>query len=248
MTNALLIAERLIRARTEGSRVPLDMCLPASAAQAYEIQNKVIATLGPIGGWKVGSTPNNEPSCAPLPVSGLIPSGSVLGQDYRLRGIELEIALRVGKSLAAADVEGSDQQLASAFDAVFPVLEIVETRLATLEGAAPLVKLADSLVHGAVIVGRQSDVKPADIDLSKIEAELDVDGTAIVKSVGGNPAGTLWPMIRWLIRHSSARGLPLQPGQIIITGSCTGLEFVGPSAVVQGKLSGYGNVGVTFSA
>ena len=78
--------------RLDGLPAPLR---PESESDAYAIQQAVIAGLGGIAGWKVGS-PNPAATrftCAPLP-AGTVSDGqmAVQGSD---RGVEAEIAVRL---------------------------------------------------------------------------------------------------------------------------------------------------------
>ena len=51
----------------------------------------------------------------------------------------------------------------------------------------------------------------------------------------------------WLASHNRGRQTGLKKGQIILTGSCTGMYFVAPDAQVCGGVAGLGEVSVTFS-
>ena len=53
----------------------------------------ILARLGPISGWSVGSkAPQAEPACAPLPATRLPASGiTLVGDAWRMRGVEVEV-------------------------------------------------------------------------------------------------------------------------------------------------------------
>jgi len=243
------MAARLVISRQEGGPVPWQEILPGDHEEAYAVQDATLASLGRIGGWKVGAkTPFAEPTCAPLPASGLTMSGSRLGAGFRMRGIEVEVALRVGRALRPQDTVLSDRDLSQAFDAVLPVLEIVETRLGNWRESAPLSMLADFQSHGALVLGPVSPVAPSSIDFANMVAELSFNGEEVVRTVAGNPAGSLWPLIRWLIRHCAERRMPLEPGQIVTTGSFTGMIFAEVGTQVRGYLAGVGEVEAEFEA
>ncbi|WP_439375042.1 hypothetical protein [Bradyrhizobium sp. DASA03120] len=125
MSIASEVADRLVAARGGGRAVAWRDILPPDRAGAYAIQHATLARIGPVGGWKVGASgPDAEPVCAPLPASGLLASGARLGPEFRLRGVEVEVALRVGRALTAEDVALPDRELARAFDAVYPAIEV----------------------------------------------------------------------------------------------------------------------------
>ena len=71
---------------------------PRTAEQAYLVQRAIMRELGEVGGWKVGSpNPTGGFTCAPLPSRGVLPSPAVTA--CLDRGVEAEIALRMGASL-----------------------------------------------------------------------------------------------------------------------------------------------------
>ena len=249
-TTSTTSAQLLLDARSRGGVVHWRDILPASLADAYATQDATLAQIGPIGGWKVGAKgPQAEPSCAPLPLACLLPTGVRLtGAAWQLRGIEVEVALRVGRDLDL-DPHGpvpSQAELAAAFDAVLPVIEVVESRLADREGSDPLCQVADLLSHGALVLGAPSALPPAQLDLRMLAATQSFDGQVVADTVGGNPAADVWHLLGWLALHCAQRGQPLRRGQIVTTGSCTGMLSAPAGARVQGQVAGVGVAEVQF--
>jgi 2-keto-4-pentenoate hydratase len=237
-------AQRLLAAREQAAGVPFREILPADRAGAFAIQDATVATLGAIGGWKVGAKAiDAQPACAPLPASGILPTGAVLqGPRWRLRGVELEVAFRLGRDLDPQGRLLSRAEIAAAIDHVLPVIEVVETRLADWRQSDPLASLADLQSHGALVLGAPAAVAPETVDLRQLEAYLAFDGQAVASARGANPAADVWRLLAWLALHCSERGVPLRAGQIITTGSCTGMLFAPEGAAVLGQLAGIGQV------
>ncbi len=242
--NPATAARRLVGARTTGTPLPWQEVLPSDLRGAYAVQDATMALLGAVAGWKVGAKgPQAEPQCAPLPASGLVPSGARLTDPHwKLRGIEAEVALRVGHDLLPTERPDEPEALAALFDAVLPVIEVVETRLADWRQAAPLAKLADLQSHGALVLGAASPLPPTGIDLRSVAAKVAFNALPVADTVGGNPAQALWPMLAWLVRHCAERGLPLRAGQIVTTGSCTGMPFAQPHTRVHAHIADLGAV------
>ena len=242
-TAQLLLAARRGHTQLNGRDV-----LPASAADAYQVQDLTVAELGPLGGWKVGAkNATSEPSCAPLPLAGVLPSGCILsGQPWRLRGIEVEVALRLGRDLDPQGQLLSAEELAAFFDAVLPVIEVVESRLLDRASCDPLSQLADLQSHGALVLGASSPMPATSMDLRSLQAQLWFDGKPIASTLGGNPATDLWRLIGWLAVQCAQRGHPLRAGQIITTGSCTGLFNAPEGAHVEAEVVGLGRVALRF--
>lgn len=245
----VVLASRLALAFAHGNRVPAAEVPVASEAQAYAVQNAWVDQLlrsgGAVGGWKVGA-PNNEtePNAAPLPVACLHPSGAPLGTPATaLRGVELELAVRLKQDLLPGDRLPSREEIAAAIGEVLPVVEILNSRLVETLKSPPTAKLADLGNHGALVLGAPaSSVDPLTLDLTQLHTRLSVAGQEVVNVTGGHTAPDLWRLLAWLARHAQARGLPLRAGQVITTGSCTGLVIAEPGSLVEGELTGIGRV------
>lgn len=241
-------AQRLTTARTGGPTVPWRDMLPADHAGAYAIQDATLAAIGPVAGWKVGAKgPHAEPRCAPLPASGIHASGVTLtGPAWRWRCVELEVAFRLGRDLDPKGRLLAPAELAEAFDAVQPAIEVVESRLLDGQTADPLAQLADLQCHGALVLGSPSAFAPARLDLRTVEASLDFGTASAAHTHGGNPAQDVWRLLSWLARHCARRGQPLRAGQIVTTGSCTGLLTAPLDETVRGEIASVGAVELRF--
>ena len=242
------VARALCLARRDGRRVPPALLQPVDPGQAYAIQDATLAALGPVGGWKVGARgPGEEPTCAPLPAEGLLPDGALLqGSAWRLRGIEVEVGFRLGADLPPRAAAYTREDLAHAIESVLPVIEVVETRLADWLGAGSQAQLADLLNHGALVLGRQQPFEAAWFDLGQVEAELRFDDQIVAHTVGGHPSPDAGSLLAWLANHCAARGAGLQAGQVVTSGSCTGLVFASEGTAVRVEIGGLSPLGVSF--
>ena len=242
-------ARRLLDARRTRTRISLaDLALDA-AADAYAVQDLVIQSLGPIGGWKVGAKgPDREPTCAPLPAAGILASPATLPDGtWRARGIETELALRIGTDLPEREAPYTLEEVLAAIGAVLPAIEVVETRLLEFPKAAPLAMLADLGAHGALVTGAEVPFQPGLLATQKLAAQQWFDDKQVADQVGGNPAQDLGRVLVWLANHCAARGLGLRQGQIVTTGSCTGMLFAPAACRVRGKVDGLGGCEVGFN-
>ena len=173
-----LIAETLARAWNGADRLASSAVPVADASQAYAVQDELVARIGPVAGWKVGAASDQaEPNCAPLPASVVAAQGTPLAVPARsLRGIELEVAVRLGADLLPGDALLSPEAIVRAIDAVLPAIEIVDTRLAEGRGAPVPAKLADLQSHGALVLGAPVKEDLHSIDLRALRARLWFDG------------------------------------------------------------------------
>lgn len=240
-------ARALFVARRDGRRVPSALVQPANQREAYAIQDATLAAIGSVGGWKVGARAGQAPTCAPLPAEGLLPDGAFLtGPAWRLRGIEVEVGFQLGVDLPPRAAPYTRDDLAFAVRAVLPVIEVVETRLADWLGAGARAQLADLLSHGALVLGRRQPFEPAWFDLAGVEAELRFGEQIVAHTVGEHPSPDAGTLLEWLANHCATRGPGLKAGQVITSGSCTGMLFASRGTQVQVEIGGLAPLSVSF--
>jgi 2-keto-4-pentenoate hydratase len=222
--------------------------VPADRAGASAIQDATLSAIGPVAGWKVGAKgPQAEPHCAPLPASGLHASGIVLtGPAWHWRCVEVEVAFRLGRDLDPHGKLLAPEELAEAFDAVLPAIEVVESRLAEGKTGDPLAHLTDLQCHGALVLGSPCPLPPSKLDLRTVEASLSFGAAFAAQTHGGNPEPDVWRLLAWLAVRCADRGQPLRAGQIVTTGSCTGLLTAPMASKVRGEIAGIGVVELRF--
>lgn len=244
MNDIEALARALLAARAGAAPAPLPL---DNRDTAYAVQELTLATLGPHNAWKVGAkSPEAEPTAAPLPASGVLSSGAVFTEPaWKLRGVELELAVRLSRDVAPEDFD-TDDGLARCIDAAIPAIEEVETRLPDLKGSTPFAQLADLQSHGALVLGEPRPWPAGGVDLAALEARLWFDGKGVAHTRGGHPVGQLRPLLAWLARHAQARGRPLRAGDVVTTGSLTGMLFAPPGSTVEGELAGIGRVHLRF--
>ncbi|MDM0105696.1 fumarylacetoacetate hydrolase family protein [Variovorax sp. J22R24] len=238
----------LSRARRDGRRVPSALLHVRSRDEAYAIQDATLAAIGPIGGWKVGATaPSREPICAPLPAAGLVSGGSALqGTAWHLRGTEAEVAFRLGSDLPPRPSPYTRDEVALAIASVLPVIEVAESRLADWLDADPAALLADLLCHGGLVLGEAAPFNAAWFDLQRTEVVMRFGDQVVAHTIGENTHPDVGGLLAWLANHCVARGASLQAGQIITTGSCTGMLFASQGTPVHVKVSGLAPLSVFF--
>lgn len=233
-------ARSLIEARRDPSRriAPGELPRPRDALEAYAIQHEVAAATGPIGGWKVGAPgPEAQPSCAPMPASGILASPARLDPAlYADRLIESEIAFRLGRDLKPRPAPYTRSEILAAIASCHPGIEVLQTRFADPEAVDPLSALADSILHGAYVVG------PAipgwtGLDFAALTVRQIVDG-AVQREGVGNPAGDMIRLVAWLADEGARWAGGLKAGQIVTCGSWTGKAPVAPVALVVTRFEG----------
>lgn len=223
---------------------------PASLADAYAIQDVIARQLWPDGirGWKAGAPgPDIEPIAAPIGRSLIWDSGTTLPSDtFHMLGIEGELAYRLGRDLPPRDCAYEHAEVIAAVASMHPLIEIVDTRIAAWETADPYWKLADNQLNGGLVVGPGLNNWQS-VDPLQQQAILRVNDEILADTVGGNAAGDPLRLLLWLVNHCARRGYSLHAGDIVTTGTHTGLVFVQPGAAVSVTFPGIGAVHVSFS-
>jgi 2-keto-4-pentenoate hydratase len=241
------LSERLAAAWEGGA--PLGMLpaglIPPTAEAAYAAQAALVARLvprfGPIVGWKVGApSPTAEPAASPLLADLVQPSPARFGgQRLRLRGIEAEVAFRFGQALPPRREPYGEAEVSTAIHSIHPAIELVETRFEAWEGPPGLAKLADLGSNGGFCFGVGStDWRSR--DLARPTVGLEIDGKSIAERTGGNTAGHPMRTLVWLVNHTGRLGHGLKAGDIVTTGSHTGLVFAGQGSRVVARVAGLG--------
>ncbi|MET0217788.1 MAG: fumarylacetoacetate hydrolase family protein [Burkholderiales bacterium] len=242
-------ANLLVEARRTGNRISSlpDSCKPSTPEDAYAIQDAVAARLGAVGGWKVGAgSPQAEPACAPMPADLIFRSEQ--HPSYAASPgteVETEIAFLLGADLPPRDVPYTVKDVVAAVASVHAAIELVDSRFADRRSVDRLSLLADSLSNGAFVLGSGQKGKRR-VDQTTQPAVLYFDDRKVADTVGGNPAGDVYRIFAWLANHVAKHYGGLRAGQIVTTGSCTGMVPVAPSARVLGRLAGIGEVEVAI--
>lgn len=218
--------------------------MPQTIEEAHAIQDRVVRRLGGCGGWKVGaSAPDATPGCAALPATTVkVGPAKFARSDFHWIGIEAEIAFRFGSTLHRTDRPYTMDEVLGAVASVHPAIEIADSRYADWRARSALEQAADCGNNGAFIIGAASSA-PASIDQLQVSAEVWIDGACRVARTGGNTAGSVQRLLLWLANHCARRGTPITVGDIVSTGSCTGLEII-EGGEVNAVLGGIGEVGV----
>lgn len=217
--------------------------------QAYAVQDRILAGLGTPAGavryWKSGGPTRAEVMRhAPLPADRVRRSGGDLaGLHLRHHWIEAELALRIGREVTPSQArELRWPEVCDLVDAMCVSIEFVDSRWASGRGAAPLLKLADLLVHGALVVGDFVPYTPRDWAQQACRVR---SGTGEVRafrgSLGVGDPGWVLPEC---IRHATRHGASLPAGTVVTTGSWCGLLEAQAGDRVEVNFPGIGTASV----
>jgi len=228
------LAEALCNARADAGVIAVEPAQrPASAAAAYGIQAEAIARSGlEQVGWKLGAAAKSAmdmlaldaPFLAPLLAPHCLADGAeialVAGQGA---GLETEFLVALGADLPARSRPWRRDEVAAAVAYVAPAFEIVASRFeGGLKGNGLLV-IADGGGNAAIVQG--APVRDwRRFDLAAHAVRLSINGKETASGTGsalifGDPIAA----VAWLASQPQVAGRGLRRGEIVMTGTCTGL-------------------------
>jgi 2-keto-4-pentenoate hydratase len=251
------LAEALWKARIDGEVVALEAAqAPASVAAAYEVQAAMLELAGlPRVGWKLGATTRaaldllalDEAFAGPLFAPHCHPSGAEIALLPAHRpGIETEFLLGLGADLPPRAAPYAAEEVASAVDFVAPAFEVIGCRFAGSLAGNGLLVIADGGGNAAIVQG--APVRDwRRFDLPRHEMRLNLNGTEAASGSGsalifGDPIGAL----AWFASQPLLAGRGLRQGEIVMTGTCTGLLPVAPGDEAVADFGELGQVRATF--
>ena len=247
------LAERLYDAYRRGD--PLDAAtLPAlGVADGYAVQRAVTdrrrTDEGPSVGYKVGFTSAaiRQELGVDEPAYGRVLADTVRGEGRLDDGdglidpkIEPEIAVRLATPL---DPPATPIDALAAIDAVVPVIEVVDSRIAGWELTAGSA-VADNALAARVVHGdRIAD--PAAVDLPLEGVVVRRNGERVATGVGADVLGSPARVVAWLAEALADRGERLAAGDLVSTGSLTELVPLEPGDTVEARFASLGSVTVS---
>jgi 2-keto-4-pentenoate hydratase len=249
---ALLIEARRTRAPTD---LP-EACRPHSLDEAYAIQEAVTAGLGeaPVG-WKIGATDAAVRALEGFaePVAGRLFAGHVHAAPADLpaalfttfRNCETEFAFRLARDLPPRQTPYRREEVVAAIATLHPAIEIGDTRYRDRAAMGGIGVCADNS-GGTEFVRADGIAGWRDLDLPSRTVTLEVDGAVRAEGAGSAVMGDPVEALLWLANHLSRRGIGLEAGEIVTTGSCTGITKVDTGARARADFGDLGEVVIDF--
>ncbi len=159
--------------------------------------------------------------------------------------VEAEIAFVLGRDLPEAPVVASDVLRATEF--VVAAIEVVDSRIRDWD-ISIVDTVADNASSGMYVLGgsprRLTDVD----DLRSIEMALTCDGEVLSAGSGAACLGHPVNAVVWLANAVAERGVPLQEGEVILSGSLGPLVVAQPGQTYEAEFVGLGSVRAQFDA
>lgn len=234
MNTVKTVAQALLDARRSGLRADGAALPSPDYHEALAIQRIVQGQIGEVAAFKVARNPDGPPVIAPIPAGRTYPDGGLVPVRDHL-GIELEIGFEVIAPPGPSPMSDPARVFRPRI-----VLELVDSRLTGADDD-PLLKLADMQINDGLVLGPAlSDWDGR--DFGTVDARLDCGDRAVVKGAVTVPGGSALANLAVLCAQIGSHCGGLQPGQVVITGSISGLEYFPAGTDVTGRIAGLGTV------
>lgn len=246
------LAARLIAARRSGRRIAALTAeeAPANAAEGYALQEAVIGRLGgKIVGWKAGAaSPEAEPQAGPLLADRVQPSPARFAvTPHALRLAEAELAFRFGREVPPRAKPYDEAEIWDAVATLHVAIEVLDSAFVDRRTVPPFAPLGDLNNNGAFCYGPPLEAWRGS-DVLRPQATLLIDGKPVRRANAGTPGGHPRRLLAWLANHCIGRRRPLKPGDIVTTGSHTGMYAAPVGARVTAQFEGIGEASLTLTA
>ena len=246
------VAAQVWNAFTRGGTMPpaaADGLDSMEAAYGVHVKIEALAAM-PRAGWKVGMTnkavrnlDTDEPATAPmfLPFCFESPAEVPIFPDHDAN-VECEFAFRFARGLPPRDEHYDYEEVLAAVDVLIAAIEIVGCRFeGSFGGLSTIHTVADLVAHIAFVSGpvtadwRELDLRSHSVSLVKND-KIEAEGT------GANVLDGPLSVLEWTANHLSRLGLAISAGEIVTTGTCTGLVPVAPGDEIVADFGTLGRV------
>ena len=235
--------------------LPADL-LPKTLEQAYDIQIATFRLRGMgTAGFKIGLTnvEAQRSAGAAAPIAGRLASADILRSPARiplphdhLRIVEAEVVFEVGYAASADDVSLSEAEVYHCLRGAFAGIEVCNSRLSASDDASLPAIVADNSNADRLIVGER--LRDWSVEtLAALPVTLTRRGQPVVDGATRRVLGHPLKAVTWLANWLGARGEGLKPGDLIASGSCTGMTEVARDDAVIAVFGGGARVAVDFT-
>lgn len=247
----------LWEARVSGRLVDVDANeRPADPDQAYAIQSALTSVAdSPVVGFKIGATAQaamdllglDEPFFGPLYERYVYESGAevpIVGDHQP--ALETEFVVGMASDVPPRKQAYSRAEVAESVAWICPGFEIIGTRFRSKLAGAGALLIADGGANMGFVQGQTSTDWQA-FDLSSHPATLYVNGSQVASGHSGMSLfGHTLGAVAWLASYRAFAERGLKAGDIIMTGTCTGLTPIAPGDEARADFGVLGEVRARF--
>lgn len=251
-------AELLLWSRNNHTRLqglPPDL-IPQDLNEGYAIQASLMSLRGtPLAGFKLGLTNEKAQRAADTfsPIVGRLAANDIYRgfarialPEKHLRIVEAEIVFELGSDLPAGHAPYSEQRVMASVNRVYAGIELCNSRFVDdIEVSLPCL-VADNSNAELIVVGEA--LPEADLaNLPDLAVTLQRHGQPDIKGSTRNVLGNPLRALTWLANWLARQGEGLKRGQLISSGSCTGMTELAAQESVSVIFGSGARVGIELS-
>jgi 2-keto-4-pentenoate hydratase len=250
------LMDTLLAARNDHVAIDALPEMPADIEAAYAVQGELVGRIGlPTIGWKIGCTSVmaqrisrvNEPFFGHMFAATTTASPATISlANFFNPIVEPEIAFRMARDLPASGAPYDEAAVSEAVAAIFPAIEMVDSRYNKAWKIDIRETVSDNGVHAFFVTGREQNDWRA-IDRPSIPLIVTTNGVVTADGIGSNALEDPMNALVWLANGLAQRGLCLSAGDLVTTGNICN-EPIRPKAgdAIVAEFGSLGSVQVTF--
>ncbi len=236
-----LAATALLKASSSGHPVAAlpENAMPRARADGYAVQQALARLSGQQGyGWKIAASSSagqrhlnvDGPLAGRLFLDRVLPTSLPISLTGNIMKVgEVEFAFRMAQDLPARGNPYSVDQIMASVGALYPALELPDSRFIDLTKVGAPSLIADNACAHQFILGDEVKTDWRSVDLSQHKVIVARNGEADCQGLGANVLGDPRIALTWLANELNSYGLMLRAGETITTGTC-----VTPFAIAAG--------------
>jgi 2-keto-4-pentenoate hydratase len=229
---------------------------PPDVDAGYAVQNRFAELLGvEVVGWKIAATSAagqnhiqvTHPLIGRLFADRVYDSpASILLRDNRMLVAEGEFTFRLGRDIPAGDRAWTRERVMDHVDALFPAIELPDSRFLDFAAAGAPALVADNACGREYILGAEVAGRWRDIAFERFPVKMWKNGEVAVEGSGADVLGDPRDALAWLVNECGRLGIDLRRGQLVTTG-VTGRPLpIVPGDRVRADFGILGSVEVSF--
>lgn len=254
--NAAQAAQLLMQARRTSvtlEGLPMEL-RPADIVAGYAIQRTMARLRGlDIAGFKIGLTNIRAQRAAGAmePIVGRLAAADIRRSPARLlatapRIVEAEVIFEVARDLPATEAPFTSAQVARALGTAYAGIEVCASRFTSDELSLAHV-IADNSNAEFLVVG---EAMPASLISQLLDLPVTLSRRAQDQVLGStsNVLGQPLLSVTWLANWLALQGEGLRQGQLIASGSCTGMVEAATDDLVVARFGNHAQAIVEFNS
>ncbi|QKD04719.1 2-keto-4-pentenoate hydratase [Mesorhizobium loti] len=235
--------------------IPQDL-RPKTRIEGYAIQSHVMdRSAAPLFGWKIAATSlaGQRHINVDGPMAGRLIAekavevgGTVSLVTSKMRVAEIEFAFRFGRPLPPRPAPYEIAEVMEAVASLHPAIEIPDSRYNDFCAVGAPQLIADNACANLFVIGEAVKDEWRDVNLAEHPVVGLISGKSQHNGSGVAVLGDPRVALTWIVNELSGLGTALEPGQLVITGTCVTPISVEAGDEVIGDLGRFGRVSVRF--